>query len=86
MSRSREDSSCAVPAAERTARLFRHQQAPHFTLRSEAAIEGALTAGACLHRDELVGTVQPAASRSNRGRKSQPQAELRLVEPRRLAA
>jgi hypothetical protein len=66
--------------AERTARLFRHRQAPHFTLRTEAAIDGALTVGACLHREEVTGQVRPIASRCQRGRRSRPQAEVRQLE------
>jgi hypothetical protein len=66
--------------AERTARQFRHQQAPHFTLRTEAAIAGALKAGACLRREEVISPGHPAASRCQRGRKSQSQdAPLRLA-------
>jgi transposase-like protein len=72
--------------AERTARLFRHRQAPHFTLRTETAIEGALKMGACLHREEVIGQVRPAARRCQRGRRSRPQAEVRPIRPLRLAA
>jgi transposase-like protein len=72
--------------AERTARLFRHQQAPHFTLRTKAAIAGTLAAGAILRREEVIGQVRPAASRCLRGRRSRPQAEVRPIRPLRLAA
>jgi transposase-like protein len=72
--------------AERTARQFRHRQAPHFTLRTEAAIDGALKMGACLHREEVIDQVRPAASRCQRGRRSRPQAEVREIRPLRLAA
>jgi hypothetical protein len=72
--------------AERTARQFRHHQAPHYTLRTAAAIEGALTAGACLHREEVIGAVRPEVSRCHRGRKPRRQAGLRQVEPLRLVA
>ena len=54
--------------AERTGRAFRHQQAPHFTLRTTTAIDGALRATACLRRDEVLGAARPAASRCTRGR------------------
>lgn len=72
--------------AERAARLFRHQQAPHFTLRTAAAIDGALTASACLHREEVIRPARPVASRCQRGRRSRPHAEVRPIRPLRLAA
>jgi transposase-like protein len=72
--------------AERTGRLFRHQQAPHFTLRTGTAIAGALTAGACLHREEVTGAFRSAASRCQRGRRSRTQGEVRPIRPLRLAA
>ena len=66
--------------AERVGRGFRHQQAPQFTLRTEAAIEGALKAGAYLHREEVIGTVRSEVGRCNRGRKPRGQEEeLRLA-------
>jgi hypothetical protein len=66
--------------AERMGRDFRHHQAPHFTLRTAAAIEGALAAGACLRREEVVGTARPDVSRCHRGRKSRRREEgLRLA-------
>jgi hypothetical protein len=66
--------------AERMGRGFRHQQAPHFTLRTEVAIEGALKAGACLRREEVIGAARPAVSRCQRGRKPRGwEEELRLA-------
>ena len=61
--------------AERMGRSFRHQQAPHFTLRTEAGIEGALKAGACLHREEVSGTGRPDVGRCHRGRKPRRRTE-----------
>jgi hypothetical protein len=55
--------------AERMGRAFRHQQAPHFTLRTATAIDGALRAGACLRRAEAAGAARPTAGRCTRGRK-----------------
>jgi hypothetical protein len=66
--------------AERAGRAFRHQQAPHFTLRTTTAIDGQLKVTACLHRDEVLGAARPAASRCARGRKP------RLPEGGSLAA
>jgi hypothetical protein len=66
--------------AERMGRDFRHHQAPHFTLRTEVAIAGALKAGACLQREEVIGSVRPAVSRCQRGRKPRRRTEgLRLA-------
>ena len=59
--------------AERMARRFRHGQAPHFRLRTPAAVEGALTIWACQHKQAATepapGGRQARASRSARGRK-----------------
>lgn len=37
--------------AERAGRAFRHRQAPHFNLRSQAAISGTIKVGACLRKE-----------------------------------
>jgi hypothetical protein len=59
--------------AERMARQFRHRQAPHFRLRTPAAVEGALTVAACQRKQATTeggpGGPQAQASRSARGRK-----------------
>jgi hypothetical protein len=59
--------------AERLARRFRHGQAPHFRLRTLAAVEGALTIWACQHKqaatEPAAGGPQARASRSARGRR-----------------
>jgi hypothetical protein len=66
--------------AERMGRGFRHRQAPHFTLRTEPAIAGALKAGACLRREEVIGMGRPDVSRCNRGRNPRRRTEgLRLA-------
>lgn len=54
--------------AERTARLFRHRQAPHFALRSQAAIEAAFNVGAFLRKEALTQHNDLAAVRCRRGR------------------
>jgi predicted transcriptional regulator len=61
-----EDRQATNNAAERMGRAFRHLQAPHYNLRTEHAIEGALKARA------LRSTRPPSpAARSSRGRKPQ---------------
>ena len=60
--------------AERTARLFRHRQAPHFALRTQAAIDDALNVGAFLRKDALTATDDIAAARCRRGRPPRTQA------------
>jgi hypothetical protein len=65
--------------AERRGRAFRHQQAPHFTLRATPAIDGALKASAILQQEQVVGTARPAAGRCRRGRKPRRHEELLLV-------
>jgi transposase-like protein len=62
--------------AERTARLFRHRQAPHFALRSQAAIDDALTVGAFLHKEEVEDAPEQLAARSLRGRRRRPQGPI----------
>ena len=55
--------------AERGARAFRHRQAPHFNLRSEESISGALAVAHCLHKTAAMSTAQREAQHSTRGRK-----------------
>ena len=55
--------------AERMGRLFRHQQAPHFTLRTSEAIDHALKARACLHQATVLTGVGTGALRCGRGRR-----------------
>jgi hypothetical protein len=62
--------------AERMGRTFRHQQAPHFTLRTPAAIDGALKAGAVLQRERVAAPARLTAGRCARGRKPQRRAEV----------
>jgi len=59
--------------AERTARLFRHRQVPHFALRTRTAIADAFNIGAFLRKDALVlrATASPARSRRGRPRREQ---------------
>jgi len=54
--------------AERMGRTFRHTQAPHFTLRTPLAIDGALTAQAVLRKAAAERGLDAAAARSTRGR------------------
>jgi transposase len=55
--------------AERGARAFRHRQAPHFNLRSDAALSGALVVAQCLRKTAATHAAPGEASRSTRGRK-----------------
>ena len=55
--------------AERAGRAFRHQQAPHFNLRTEPEIEGAILVAACQRKATITERVVPAAARSGRGRR-----------------
>jgi hypothetical protein len=54
--------------AERTARLFRHRQAPHFALRTRAAIDDAVKVGAFLRKDTGARADGAQAARCLRGR------------------
>ncbi|MBW3656589.1 MAG: hypothetical protein KY444_10825 [Gemmatimonadetes bacterium] len=54
--------------AERTARLFRHRQAPDFTLRTQTAVDDLLKGSAFLRKDEVTNTAGAQAARSFRGR------------------
>jgi hypothetical protein len=54
--------------AERMGRAFRHAQAPHFTLRTPEATDGALTVQAVLRKDAFERGTVAAAARSTRGR------------------
>lgn len=65
--------------AERTARLFRHQQAPHFTLRTSEATDHALRAGACLRQATALDGVGAGAMRCGRGRKRRAATAVRVA-------
>lgn len=54
--------------AERMGRAFRHAQAPHFTLRTPEALDGALTAQAVLRKEAAERRGCSSAARSTRGR------------------
>jgi len=62
--------------AERTGRAFRHRQAPHFNLRTESAMEGAIVVMACQRKAAATGGAHPDVARSRRGRKPNTQREL----------
>ena len=62
--------------AERTARLFRHRQAPHFALRTRAAIGDALKTRAFFQKEEVLDAPVPQAARSRRGRPCRAQDVL----------
>jgi hypothetical protein len=55
--------------AERAGRAFRHRQAPHFNLRSQETIEGALIVGACQRKAAAVAPALQALHPCQRGRK-----------------
>ncbi|MCA1598766.1 MAG: hypothetical protein LC769_07040 [Chloroflexi bacterium] len=54
--------------AERMGRAFRHTQAPHFTLRTPEATDGALTVQAVLRKDAFERGTDSTEARSTRGR------------------
>jgi hypothetical protein len=58
--------------AERMGRAFRHQQAPHFNLRSQEAIAGSLVIAACKQKEAATQRPIRKPSRCLRGRKKQP--------------
>lgn len=55
--------------AERTGRAFRQHQAPHFNLRSQEAIAGAITVTACLQKEAATAPAPQALHSCQRGRK-----------------
>lgn len=65
--------------AERTARLFRHRQAPHFALRTQAAIGDALNVGAFLRKDTMTKRNDIPAARCRRGRPRHNQEAIALA-------
>lgn len=73
----RPDWEATNNGAERGARAFRHRQAPHFNLRSQESITGALVVTHCLRQAGAMSPVQQEASRSTRGRKPAVSAGLR---------
>jgi hypothetical protein len=75
---SRPEWEATSNGAERLARRFRHGQAPHYRLRTPAAVEGALTVWACQRKpaaERAPSDPRAQASRSARGRKRRCQAE-----------
>ena len=64
--------------AERAGRAFRHRQAPHFNLRSEGTIEGALIVSACQRKAAALAPPLQALHTCQRGRK-RGAADLRTV-------
>jgi transposase len=61
--------------AERAGRAFRHRQAPHFNLRSQETIAGAITVTACLRKEAVTNPAAPPLHTCQRGRKK------RVVQP-----
>lgn len=55
--------------AERAGRAFRHRQAPHFNLRSQEAIAGAITVTACLRKEAVTRPAAAPLHTCQRGRK-----------------
>jgi transposase-like protein len=60
--------------AERAGRAFRHNQGPHFSLRTPKSIGGALIVRACQKKVAALSPVGQMASRATRGRKHQSTA------------
>jgi transposase len=56
-------------AAERSARGFRHVQAPHYNLRRKQSIDDAIKTRAYLGRQPSIGAQSPPPGRCTRGRK-----------------
>ena len=69
---SRPEWEATSNGAERMARRFRQGQAPHYRLRTPAAVEGALAIWACQHKLAMTGPATGGrlaqAGRSARGR------------------
>ena len=64
--------------AERTARAFRHLQAPHYNFRKPESIERAVRATASLSK-EASPTGEPPPGRSARGRKAKRTSEMPMA-------
>lgn len=62
--------------AERAGRAFRHGQAPHFNLRTQESIEGALIVAACQRKAAAQANSVLQASRASRGRKQRARAPV----------
>ena len=60
--------------AERAGRAFRHNQGPHFNLRTPESIGGALIVRACQKKVAALSPVGHLAGRATRGRKHQSMA------------
>jgi hypothetical protein len=60
--------------AERMGRSFRHQQAPHFTLRTATRLEDDLKVEAFRRKEESGASTRSVARRCSRGRKPRPAA------------
>jgi transposase len=65
--------------AERAGRAFRHRQAPHFKLRTGAAMEGAIVVMACQRKAAATTCQQQEVARCRRGRKPRQQMEVRAA-------
>lgn len=63
-------------AAERSARAFRHLQAPHYNLRKAPCIERAIRARAWLFREESDSKEGAQPGRCARGRKARQTSEM----------
>ena len=62
--------------AERAGRALRHRQAPHFNLRTEPAIEGAIVVMACQRKAAATTYGHRDIARCSRGRKPRQQMEI----------
>jgi transposase len=65
--------------AERAGRAFRHRQAPHFNLRTEPAMEGAIVVMACQRKAAATTCQHREIARCRRGRKPRQQVEVRAA-------
>lgn len=65
--------------AERAGRALRHRQAPHFNLRTGAAIEGAIVVMACQRKAAATTGRHRETARCSRGRKPHQQMEVQAA-------
>ena len=75
--------------AERAGRAFRHRQAPHFNLRTDAAIERSIIVTACLRKQALTESNRQRLHTCPRGRRRRQAQDTGLLltinQPQELA-
>jgi hypothetical protein len=63
--------------AERMGRAFRHRQGPHFNLRTEETIEGAIVVAACQRKEAVLAPAREPFHTCQRGRR--PRVEFAVA-------